>query len=107
MSNLIQQLNHDHDPVKPWMWGTLVLGQLVEIVSYPCPPEVVTGRIDRHGFDFGYTIMVRMRVGDPTSIQEVPFRQVACFEPDRHEWFYRPKRYYSDNPTAFYFTDTE
>ena len=106
MTNLIQRSGHDHDPVKLWQWATLPLyGPPVEIVSYPCPPEVPTGQIDRHGFDFGCTIMVRMTVGDPTSIREVSFRHTACFEPDRHEWYGRPRRYYGDNPTAFHFAD--
>jgi hypothetical protein len=71
----------------------------VEIVSYPIPADGRT-EIDRDA-----TIMVRITVGDPTSIREVPFRHIACFSPDRHEWYYRPKRYYGDNPTAFIFTD--
>lgn len=93
--NEIRREGIDHDPVKPWQWGTLPLrGDPVEIVSYPIPNE---GSED--------TIMVRMKVGDPTSIKEIPFKAVACFAPDRHEWFLRPRRYYSDNPTAFIFED--
>jgi len=46
-------------------------------------------------------------VGDPTSIKEIPFRHTACFSPDRHEWYKRPRRYYGDNPTAFHFSDEE
>lgn len=99
---LIQRAGKDMDPVKPWQWATLPgRSDPVEIVSYPSPAKGAT-EINREA-----TIMVRMTVGDPTSIKEVLFRHVACFSPDRHEWFYRPKRFYSDNPTAFFFRDRE
>ena len=82
----------DHDEVKPWNWATLVARtDPVEIVSYPCPVEG--------------TIVIRMKVGDPTSIRTVPVRAIAAFTPDRHEWITRPRRYYGDNPTAFHFID--
>ena len=97
----IQRQGKDQDPVRPWVWATLPgRSEPVEVVSYPIPHEDAVGEIDLRA-----TIMVRMTVGDPTSIREVPFRWTACFEADRHEWFYRPKRYYSDNPTAFHFAD--
>ena len=90
----------DHDPVKPWQWGDIALKtDPVEIVSYPIPAA------GRQEIDCDATIMVRMRVGDPTSICEVSLRLVSCFAPDRHEWYYRPKQRYSDNPTAFIFID--
>ena len=106
MTGLLQRQGRDHDPIRPWVWGTLVLrGDPVEVVSYPVPPSVPTGRVDSHGLDHGYTLMVRMLPGDPTSIREVPLRHIACFDPSRHEWSQRPRRYYGDNPTAFHFTD--
>lgn len=99
---LIQRKDRDMDPVKPWQWADIPFKRdPVEIVSYPIPAEGHTG-IDRDA-----TIMVRMTVGDPTSIREVPFRLIACFCPSRHEWYYRPKRYYGDNPTAFVFADKD
>lgn len=73
----------------------------VEIVSWPIPHSLEA----EAGNDA--TIMVRMTVGDPTSIKEVPLRHIAAFDPTRHEWWYRPKHYYSDNPSAFIFTDVE
>ena len=83
----------DHDPVKPWNWGTLVMRHdPVEIVSYP---DTVNN-----------TVFVRMMVGDPTYAKYLPLNALAAFSPDRHEWYGRPRRYYSDNPTAFVFTDT-
>lgn len=101
MANLIQRPGIDHDPVVPWVWATTPgRSDPVEIVSYPIPHEDARGEIDDRA-----TIMVRMMVGDPTSIKEVPFKHVACFAPDRHEWDCRPKSYYSDNPTAFVFQD--
>ena len=108
MTNLIQRPGIDHDPIKPWVWGTL-LGHAnpVEVVSYPCPPETPTGEADRFGLDRGMTIMVRLMPGDPTSMVEVPLARVACFDRSRHEWDQRPKRYYSDDPTAFHFDDAE
>ncbi len=88
----LQRPGIDHDPVKPWNWATLPLrGDPVEIISYPD--------------EINDTIVVRMQVGDPTSIRTVPLRLIAAFSPDRHEWNYRPRIYYSDNPTAFHFTD--
>ena len=72
----------------------------VEIVSYPIPASGCGAEINRDA-----TIMVRMRVGDPTSICEVPLRLIACFSADRHEWYYRPKHRYNDNPSAFIFAD--
>lgn len=108
MNELVQRRGTDHDPIRPWCWGTLVLrGDPVEVVSYPVPPETPTGKVDRHGLDHGYTLVVRMLPGDPTSIREVPLRHVACFDPSRHEWGQRPRRYYGDNPTAYHFTDGE
>ncbi len=82
----------DHDEVKPWNWATIILrSDPVEIVSYPCP---VDG-----------TIVIRMKVGDPTSIRTVPVKAIAAFSPDRHEWAARPRQFYGDNPTAFHFID--
>ncbi len=49
--------------------------------------------------------MIRMKVGDPTSIRTVPVKAIAAFTPDRHEWFLRARRFYGDNPTAFHFVD--
>lgn len=82
----------DHDEVKPWNWATIgIRSDPVEIVSFPCPVEE--------------TIVVRMKVGDPTSIRTVPVKMIAAFTPSRHEWFYRARRSYGDNPTAFHFVD--
>lgn len=102
MNKLIRRPGRDHDPVRPWVWATLPLRQdPVEVVSYPIPALGHGTEIDQDA-----TIMVRMVVGDPTSIQEVPFRDVACFNPSRHEWGLRPRRYYDQqNPSAFVFTD--
>jgi len=108
--SLLQRPGIDHDPVKPWQWGTLPLGQVVEVVSYPIPPDPgkpqkPLGGLHRGLGLEGYTLMVRMKPGDPTSIREVPLHQVACFSPDRHEWYERERVYYGDNPTAFHFKD--
>ena len=98
---LIHRPSIDHDPVKPWQWGDMPFkADPVEIVSYPIPAPGRGSIIDRDA-----TIMVRMQVGDPTSICEVSLRLIACFAPDRHEWYYRPKYRYNDNPTAFIFAD--
>lgn len=85
----------DHDPVIPWNWASLI-GQNdpVEIVSYPIPN---LGKIP--------TIMVRLKVGDPTSIKEVPMKAIAAFAPNWHEWDLRPKIYSEMNPSSFYFVD--
>ncbi|KKM01147.1 hypothetical protein LCGC14_1797380 [marine sediment metagenome] len=89
MTELIRE-GIDHDPVVPWNWATIVgRSDPVEIVSYPTDKQV----------------FVRMTVGDPTSARWVPLKAIAAFSPDRHEWFYRPQLYYSDNPTAFVFSD--
>jgi len=82
----------DHDPVKPWNWGTLA-GRTdpVEIVSYVDPEDD--------------TVFVRMTPGDPTSAQWVPLRALAAFAPDRHEWFTRTRRPWPGDSTAFTFTD--
>jgi hypothetical protein len=93
----------DLDPIKPWVWCDMVGSDTPrEVVSYPQPAEGANGIIDRDA-----TIMVRMRVGDPTSIKQVPLRAISCFDRTRHEWWYRPKRYYGSNPTAFVFTDED
>lgn len=98
---LIQREGKDHDPVCPWVWATIPLrSDPVEIVSYPIPAAGSETVIDRDA-----TIMARMKVGDPTSIREIPFHIVACFDSDRHEWHDRRRTYYSDNPTVFHFTD--
>ena len=97
---VVQRKGRDMDPVRPWQWADMPLKHdPVEIVSYPIPAE------GKSEIDNNATIMVRMTVGDPTSIREVPFRLIACFCPSRHEWYYRTKRYYNDNPTAFVFSD--
>lgn len=99
-----QRPGKDHDPVVPWVWADSPLrSDPLEVVSYPIPAEgdglaIVESRA---------TIMVRTTVGDPTTIREVPLRLIACFDRTRHEWWNRPKRFYSDNPTAFVFTDEE
>jgi hypothetical protein len=85
----------DHDPVQPWNWATMPgRSDPVEIVSYPIP--------DGAGNE---TVMVRLTVGDPTSLVEVPMNAIAAFAPDRHHWFLRPRRYYGDTGTAFVFED--
>ena len=82
--------------MKPWVWATLPgRADPVEVVSYPW----------QDGDHGPWQVMVRMTVGDPTSIQQMPAQAVACFAPSSHEWFYRPKQYYSDNATAFIFED--
>jgi len=102
VNGLIQRPGVDHDPIKPWQWADLPFRpDPVEIVSYPIPAAGHSA-IDRDA-----TIMVRMAVGDPTTIKEVPLRLIACFAPDRHEWYYRPKYRYNDNPTAFIFSDKQ
>jgi len=74
---LIQREGIDHDPVRPWMLATLPLGQIVEILSYPIPAQ------GKDVIDRDATIMVRMKVDDPTTLREIPFRLTACFNPDR------------------------
>lgn len=71
--SVVHRAGIDHDPVKPWNWATIA-GRTdpVEIVSYPTPEG---------------TVMVRMVVGDPTSLREVPLSAIAAFAPDRHEDF--------------------
>ena len=79
-----------HEDIKPWNWATLPFrSKPVEIVSYPCPVDLTT--------------FVRLTPGDPTSAVHVKTKHLAAFSPDRHELFYMPKRYYSDNPTVFSF----
>ncbi len=61
--------------IKPWQWGTLAgRSKPVEVVSYPDPDG---------------TVLVRMTPGDPTTMREVPAKFLACFEPSRHEDFYK------------------
>ncbi len=76
---IIQRPGIDHDAVRPWQWATMPFrDDPVEIISYPCPA--------RHGAEItdpDTTIMVRMVPGDPTTLREVPFRHVACFDPSR------------------------
>lgn len=79
--NLIQREGIDRDPVKPYQWATLPLGHRVEIMSYPVPADGESGIIDRDA-----TIMIRTMIGDPTSLREVPFRNVAVFHPSRCNW---------------------
>lgn len=99
---LIQRRGKDHDPVRPLVWGTMPFyGPPVEVMSYPIPHRDACGVIDSRA-----TIMVRMTVGDPTSIKEVPFELVSCFTADRHEWNRRDRIYYDNsNPSAFIFSD--
>ena len=72
--NMLKREGIDHDEVKPWNCETIVgRTKPVEIVSYP----TLEG-----------TIMVRMIVGDPTTMREVPLKSIAAFSPDRHEDYY-------------------
>lgn len=97
-----QRKAYDHDPVEPWAWASIVgRGDPVEITSYPIPHEE-DGLVIDH---YRATVMVRMEVGNPSTLREVPLRAIAAFHPSRHEWWQRPKWYYSDNATAFVFTD--
>ena len=71
---LMKRPGIDHDPVKPWNWATMAgRPDPVEILSYPDPDG---------------TIMVRTTVGDPTTLVEVPVKDIAAFSPDRHEQSY-------------------
>jgi hypothetical protein len=100
--NKYQRKDYDHDPVEPWNWASLgIRSDPVEIVSYPIPAEQDGADIIEHRA----TVMVRMTVGEPGSIKEVPLRHIAAFHPSRHEWGQRPRHYYSDSPTDFVFTD--
>ncbi len=80
-----QRAGKDMDPVKPWNWATMPLrAEPVEILSYPVPAEgdglaIVESRA---------TIMVRLTVGDPTTLKEVALQAIAAFSPDRHEDYY-------------------
>lgn len=90
----------DMDPVVPWVWGDLPLRHdPVEVVSYPIPAGQ-DGVIDDRA-----TIMVRMKVGDPTSIKEVLLRHLACFDKTRHQDWYKPKLNYGDGDTNFVFVE--
>lgn len=100
MAPPIKRPGIDQDPVVPWQWGLLVGRDApVELVSYPIPA------IGRTEIDRDATIMVRMNVGEPGSIREVPLKALSVFAPDRHEWYYRPKRYYDEGISVFVFTD--
>lgn len=99
-----QRKGIDHDPVVPWNWATLPgRGTPVELVSYPVPALEDGATIDH----YKATVMVRMTVGDPTTLREVPLRAVAAFAPSRHEWWVDRTRIYYDpsNPTVFCFAD--
>lgn len=97
IDGLIQRPGWDHDPVKPWQWCDAALSGPHEIVSYPIPAK---GRAE---IDRDATIMIRLMPGDPSSIKEVPLRRIACFAPDRHDWWGRTRLYYG--PNEFIFTD--
>ncbi len=76
----IQRPGIDHDPITPWMWATMSgRGEPVEILSYPVP-----ARGDGPNITERATIMVRLTVGDCTTLREVPLRLVGCFSPDRY-----------------------
>jgi len=69
---IIQRPGIDHDPVRPYVWATLLgRSEPVEIMSYPSPESD------------GDTIMIRLTPGDPTTLKEVPFKLVACFDKSR------------------------
>ena len=86
-------MNHE---LKPWLWATYAeQNEPVELVSYAIPNE---GQPE--------TIMIRTKVGDPTSLIEVLVSDlIETFPPDQHIWINREKLNYSDNPTAFIFKD--
>lgn len=71
---MLKRKGIDHDYVKPWNWATMACrDKPVEILSFPTPEN---------------TIMVRMTIGDPTTLREVPLNRIAAFSPDRHEDHY-------------------
>lgn len=96
-----QRPGKDHDPIRPFMWATMV-GQEdpVQVLSYPIPAGQ-DGVID----EATATIMVRTQVGDPGSLREVPLRAVACFDESRHPWASRSRVYVDDGIDSYYFKD--
>ena len=82
-TGLIQRKGRDNDPVKPGMWCDVGLDGPCEVMSYPCPHKDANGIIDDRA-----TLMVRTRIGDPTSLKEVPFKLTAVYCPTRHEQYY-------------------
>lgn len=79
--NVMQRVGWDHDPIKPWQWATMV-GRVkpVEILSFPIPADG-----DTQADPETATIMVRLTVGDPCTLAEVPLSRVAVFHPSQHE----------------------
>jgi hypothetical protein len=68
----LRRIGIDQCDVKPWMYATLrSQNEPAEIVSMPTPDG---------------TIMVRTKVGDPTTMKEVWLDEVAAFDPkDRRQ----------------------
>lgn len=96
---VIQRKHLDMDPVRPWVWASLVGGRTVEVVSYPIPREGAAADDLK-----GASIMVRLTPGDPGTLREVPFSAVACFDRTRHEWWFERERVYY-GPNEFVFAD--
>jgi hypothetical protein len=84
----------ENDLVKPWNWATLPgCTDPVEIVSYPFPDELL-----------GEAVMVRTRIGDPTSLRKVPLRDVEGFSRTSHGWNAR-EVVSCPSHVGFYFVD--
>jgi hypothetical protein len=69
----------DHDPVAPWVWGSYKMREPIEVMSFACPARP-DGIIDDEA-----TLMIRTTPGDPTTLIEVPLKDVACFDRSRHQ----------------------
>jgi len=95
----LQRPGIDHDPVAPFVWGDMIGGQVVQVMSYAIPARS-DGIIDRDA-----TLMVRTIPGDPETLKEVPLRHVACFDKSRHEWSARPMRVWDEGTNSFFFVD--
>lgn len=79
--NKYQREGIDHDPVVPHTWASVPgRSDPVEVMSYPIPTKGDGLEIDH----FTSTVMVRLRIGDPTSLVEMPLKAVACFDKSRY-----------------------
>lgn len=79
--NKYQREGIDHDPVEPFAWATIPgRRDPVDVMSYP-----ISAKGD--GLEINHsraTVMVRLRIDDPTSLVEMPLKSVACFNKNRY-----------------------